>query len=94
MHSIEILKKKVAEKRNRGEKLLCSPISDEMAIRKNVQWCDKTKKMLGYVDLGDGENNSESVAEQALVFMMNAINDSFQIPIATFFIDELNAGLR
>lgn len=37
MHSMEILKKKAAEKRGHGEKLLCTVIFDEISIRKNVQ---------------------------------------------------------
>lgn len=88
--SLEILKKKEDEMRRNNGRLLCTLIFDEMSIRQHVQWCDKTKRILGHVDLGDGRG-TQSVAKQALVFMVNAVNTSFQLPVATFFIETLNA---
>lgn len=90
---LEIMRKKVAEKRELGEKLLCSLIFDEMHIRKHIQWCDKTKKLLGYVSYGEIDGSTE-VANQAIVFMVNAVNDSFHLPIAYHFIKSLNATKR
>ena len=65
---------------------------DEMAIKKNVSW-DGTR----YVDIGSNETDEDDslpVAKDALVFMVVAINSSWKVPIAYFFIDGLSGVER
>ncbi len=45
-----------------------SPVLDAMAVRRHVQYNPHTQEMCGFVDLGDGMNETD-VATEALVFM-------------------------
>lgn len=85
---LNILQRKVNEKSEKGEKLICGITFDEMNIRKHIQWSNKERKFTGYSSL---ENDSQAkqksnIANQALVFIVTAVNDSFQLPIAYYFI--------
>ena len=77
-----------------GEKLICSLMIDEMAIRKHVTYDGKTFR--GYVDLGnDAEiNDSSPLAKDALVFMVVGINKTWKVPVGYFFIDGLSGEER
>ena len=81
---------KVEEANKKGEKIICSLMLDEMAIRKHVSW--DGKRFRGYVDVGNGtdENDSSPVAKEALVLMAVAVNGSWKVPCGYFFIDGLN----
>lgn len=62
---------------------------DEMAIKKHISW--DGKKYRGYVDLGnDVDDDSLSVAKDALVFMAVGIKDSWKVPCGYFLIDGLS----
>lgn len=88
--------KNVAENFNaNGQQLICTLSFDEMAIRKHVQWSDPEKKFFGRISYGSrtaGDNFE--VAKNAIVFMVNGLNDDFHIPVVFHFIRELNAAER
>lgn len=105
-HCLEILKRKALEKQANGEILLCTLLFDEMHIRKHIQWSSKEQKLIGYVEEDEcdeieeeatlDENVSKKkkksdIANQALVFIVNTLNDSFQLPISYHFINSLEA---
>lgn len=75
-------------------KLLFSLMLDEMHIRKQIIWVDSKQKYVGYVDYGhemEDDANCQKEAGSALVFMLNAINGRFKIPIAYYYTDSSNA---
>ena len=81
-------------KAKNGEKVVCSLMIDEMAIKKHVSW--DGKKYRGYVDLGnDAEvDDSAPVAKDALVFMAVGLDKSWKVPVGYFFIDGLSSQER
>lgn len=83
---LNILKRKVIDKAEKGEKLICGILFDEIHIRKHIGWSAKERKFVGY---SNTESNDE-VANQALVFIVTAINDSFELPIAYYFIKSMD----
>lgn len=102
-HCLNVLRKKVSEKAEKGEKLICSLIFDEVNIHKHIQWSNKERKLIGYATTGNKEANQDEahneetksdVANQALVFMVCAVNDSFQLPISYYFINSLDADSK
>jgi len=58
-------------------------VLDAMAIKQHIQFNHKTQKMSGYVDLGDGGEETE-VATEALVFMVVGVKGHWKAPIAYF----------
>lgn len=97
-HALKILTDKAEDLRSKGKQLICALIFDEMAVRKNIEWCQKTKKFIGYVNNNvsaedDDDNNTDESAlvSQAIVFMLSGINSFFQLPIAYFFINSLDS---
>lgn len=49
------------------------------------------KKFRGYVDLGPDVDCGDTIAKEALVFLVNVINKSLKIPIGYFLINGMNA---
>lgn len=103
---MENLKKKVLEKDAIGEKLVVSLMFDEMHIRKHVQWSNKERKLIGYANVEQNEyedadphdenapnskRKKSDLANQALVYIVAAVNDSFQLPIVYYFINSMKA---
>lgn len=77
----------------KGEKLTLALKWDEMHIKENVQYSNEEQKLVGY-SFCDGNNEKEgskNVANQALVFYVSAVNTSFEMPIAYYFISSMNA---
>jgi len=65
-------------------------IFDEMAIRQHVEY--DGSKFSGYVDMGPNIECSEAqIAKEALVFVVNCINESWKIPIGFFFVSTVGA---
>ncbi|GBO39671.1 hypothetical protein AVEN_129924-1 [Araneus ventricosus] len=61
-----------------------------MSIRRQTEL--DNGKLCGYVDYGtDLESPELPIANNALTFMVNAVNGNWKIPIAYFLIDGLNA---
>ena len=66
--------------KEKGQKVVCSLMLDEMSIHKHAQY--DGKKVLGYVDLGAGiTDDSLPVATKALdVYMAVSVNSNWKIP--------------
>lgn len=75
---------------NTSYPLHCALMFDEMAIRKYVEW--NGERVIGFVDFGDEKRFvSDSLAKEALVFLVNIINLNMKIPVAYFLVDGINA---
>ena len=75
------------------QETVCTLMLDEMAIRRHVAW--NGEKYHGF-DLGCGvdDDDSLSVAKDALVIMVVCINKSWKVPLGYFFIDGLTGQER
>lgn len=83
-----MLKQVSDEMKSRSEEFVCVLSHDEMAIKKNVQWSDAHKKILGQ---GTDSNDELVVANNAIVFMVNGLNYKINTPVSYYFITSLNA---
>lgn len=90
--ALKLLEKKAFENKEKGKELICSLCFDEMYIRQHMQWCHSSKIMLGLPTVGDNSNGMEDadLAKQVIVYMLNVIDERFQIPIAYHLITSLN----
>ena len=61
---------------------------DGMAIRKHVQYSPHSQKMTGFVDMGDGLNETD-IATEALVFMVVGLQGHWKAPIAYYLTKSL-----
>ena len=85
--SLVAIKLKVDEALAKNKKIVCNLVMDEMAIRKHIHYDHIQKKYHGYVDFGnsyENENVEKDIAKEALVFLINAVNDRWKIPVAYF----------
>lgn len=89
--TLEFLRKKVADMKSAGKDLVCSVCFDEMSIRKLISWCQSEGYMLGYITYGNDGGEEPSVAKEAIVFIVNGVNELFSIPIAYHFVNSLDA---
>lgn len=72
-----------------------SLVFDAMSIRSALTYEKKTDKYWGYVDFGGIINDdSESLATEALVFMIVSYKDKFKCPIAYFFVNKISASIQ
>lgn len=91
--SLEVLKALVSELKAKNEKLYATLVFDEMAIRKNVTWCESRKKFLGFINYGKIDCDEYlPIASNAIVFMLNGINVQFNLPVAHYFINNLDTS--
>lgn len=88
-YCLNILKKKVQEKKAKNEQLYLALLFDEMAIRKLIQFSEKG--MMGYEDFLGTDPAEAKPASNCIVYMASAVNDNFHLPVAFFFITSLNA---
>ena len=66
---------------------------DEIAIKQQIDW--DGKKYHGCIDMGtELDDDRLPLAKEALVFMMNLINDSWKLPIGYFQISGIGAQER
>ena len=56
---------------------------DAMAIKKHIQYNPNTQRMSGFVDMGDGINETD-VATEALVFMVVGLQGHWKAPIGYY----------
>lgn len=63
----------------------CCLLFDEMAIKPRLNYNVGTDKVDGYTDMGKSER-SDSVADHALVFMLQGIRRKFKQPLAFYFV--------
>lgn len=94
--SMSILKKQADRLAAKGEKLICALKFDEMSIRKHVQWIERNGfgKYSGYISYGSLDCPILPVANQAIVFLINGINEHIQLPVAYHFITTLDYKQR
>lgn len=72
--------------------LVCSLIVDEMYIRKQVLWCNQSQKYVGCISYGAKEEQKLlPIANQAIVFLLNGINQEFEFPVGYHFIKSLSS---
>lgn len=74
--------------------LFCCLMFDEMAIKKQIDWDGKSS--VGYCDLGFGDLQSDNVslATQALVFLVTAVNKTWKIPVGYCLIDGMTCAVK
>ena len=84
--ALTAMKAKVLAAKRDGQEVVCSLMLDEMSIRKHVEWDGKRHR--GFVDLGTGINDDDSVPEatDALVFMAVSVNSSWKVPCGYFLV--------
>lgn len=93
---IPAIKSKILEASENGKKLKFSLQLDGMYIHSTLEG-RSNGRVYGYEDLGTGgletdQNNEEpKVAKEALVFLVNAINDRFKAPVAYFLINGIKS---
>lgn len=88
------LKLKSEQAKQKGEKLICALMVDEMSLKKS---CTRSRDGVtrGHVDLGiDSESNDLSDCKDALVFMIVPLKGNWKIPIAYFFINGMSADTK
>lgn len=94
--AFEALKLKADEHEKNGKKLYVNLIFDEMAIRQHSQWNPNKNKFDGFIDMGKQatEDQSLSLAKDALVFLVSGASEDFKIPVSYFLTNGLLAEER
>lgn len=87
--SLNTIKHRVKNAATSNKKLFLALMIDEMSIRRQVIWNDSLKKFIGYLDFGTNQENSEEATE-ALVFLVNAVNEKWKVPVAYYFSNHLS----
>lgn len=91
--ALTALKDKAEEAGKMNKTIHCGLIVDEMSIRHHIEW--DTDHFSGYIDLGTELNDDQlPYAKDALVFMLNALNGNWKIPVAYFLINGLSGVER
>ncbi|KAF4517055.1 hypothetical protein B566_EDAN004675 [Ephemera danica] len=76
---------RVQEAELKGEKVLLSLMVDGMSIKKKIELVGS--EVCGYVDFGATiESDQQDEAREALVFLVNAMNSNWKVPIGYFLI--------
>lgn len=85
--------KDISSKFKSQDKVLYASLCfDEISMRKHLQWRDSDKRFLGFIDIGKRpEHEDWPLSTQVLVFLLNGVNMEFSIPVAYYFITNLNA---
>ena len=88
--SFTALEYKIKFLKSQGKFAPCALLMDEMAIKQQIEW--QGDNASGYVDLGMHENDpcTAKIANEALVFMVVSLNDSWKLPVGYFFTSSLN----
>ena len=71
----------------------CTLVIDAMSVKQQIDFDTKTRKMVGFLDLGDGADALEE-AKEVLVFMIVGLKGHWKIPIAYFFTRSLTAQVQ
>lgn len=50
--ALGVVQSRAQKMREAGKTLVCNLVFDEMAIRKNIQWCQRTRCFSGYATFG------------------------------------------
>lgn len=89
--------KKISEEHEKkyNSKMICTLIFDEMNVRQQAFWSPHKNLFEGFpTNQVEGEEKSNQIAKQALAFMLNGVNCSFDFPICYWMIDSINAAQR
>ncbi|KAK6167116.1 hypothetical protein SNE40_021216 [Patella caerulea] len=78
---------------NPDEYTHCSLMLDAMAIRKQVTYDSHAGKLVGFVDLGTGIDETDE-AKEALVFMLVGIKSKWKAPVAYYLSKGLQAEVQ
>lgn len=89
-------------KEKNGYQMTCCLIFDEMNIRQQVFWSLQQLDYIGYTndneiyqnDHQNEKNGTKRIVKQAIVFILNGVNTSFEFPVAYYFIDTLDKYQR
>ena len=66
---------------------------DEMSIKKQLQWDKKQSKFVGNVDYGTFKaESSDTIATNALLFMVCGLQKPWYVPIGCFSTNNLNGN--
>lgn len=86
-------------KGDKGERLVCAIIFDEMYLRKQVLWDENKMEYTGFITYGQNVDHVQGrdgdgvkklpVAGKSMIFMLSGINKHFQFPVAYHFVDDL-----
>ena len=52
--ALSLLEQRVEEERKKGKQVLVALMLDDMSIRKQIEYDQKTSQLIGYVDIGSG----------------------------------------
>lgn len=90
--AIEALNSKINQEKATGKKeIFAALMMDEMAIRPKMCWDPQKKKFRGFENYGmPNLCKTKRKAKEVLVFLINAVNGRWKIPVAYF----LTAGLN
>ena len=70
-------------------------IIDGMAIKKAIEYDQTAKSYTGFVDLGGSvEDDNETPATEALVFMVSGLHGFWKVPLAYFLIRGISATIQ
>lgn len=89
--------KKINEdfKSKNQRELMCSLVFDEIHIRQQICWSFHQMKYIGYANVGQKPGEEENtIAKQAIVFLLNGIDVNFGFPVSYYFISELDKNAR
>lgn len=89
-HSLNVLKQRSDQLKEKGKQLVCCLLFDEMHIKKHVQWNDHTGEFIGAAD-DIFEEDTVPIASQTLMFMVSGLNICFQLPVAYYMIHSITA---
>ena len=89
--AFSLLEGKVKQELTREKQVLVAVMLDEMSIKKQIDFDEKTSSFIGFVDIGTGEtDDSLPPATEALAVMCVGVNHLFKILLGYFFIAGLS----
>lgn len=90
--SLDVIKGRCEAAKKSNKTIFLALMLDEMSIKSQVIWNEQLKNFVGYVDYGTGcDNDNTEKATEALVFLVNAVNDKWKAPIAYYLANKLSA---
>jgi len=71
----------------------CNLTFDAMSIKKRILWGVKEGKFIGFCDLANELDleGTETLATEALVFILVGLNGKWKLPIGYFFLNKITA---
>ena len=92
-HAFEMLEEKVEKLRKEGQQTIVSVMLDEMSLRKQIDFDDKTSQFICFVDIGNGVvDDNAPAASEVLALMCVGVNSHFKILLGYFFVNGLSGA--